>query len=213
LRRSLAFSYREALRIRIGEWGVKRMWRVGLVVLILVFCTGCDQVTKNMAREWLAPSPPISALNDFVQFEYVENLGAFLGLGSNLPQEVRFVLLVVLASASLVLTLALIARVHKSDLKLLIGLSFLAGGGAGNLIDRLINKGAVTDFMRLGIGSIQTGTFNVADVAIMAGVVILMLWSAGERKGTGVHLRLIGRRKSVLIRSKEGEHKSGTGIR
>ena len=64
------------MRIRIGEWGVKRMWRFSLVVLILVSCTSCDRVTKNMAREWLAPSPPISVLNDFVQFEYVENLGA-----------------------------------------------------------------------------------------------------------------------------------------
>ena len=172
------------MRIRIGEWGVKRMWRFSLVVLILVSCTSCDRVTKNMAREWLAPSPPISVLNNFVQFEYVENLGAFLGLGSNLPREVRFALLVILASMSLVLTLALMARVHKSGLKPLIGLSFLAGGGAGNLIDRIINKGAVTDFMRLGIGSIRTGTFNVADVAIVVGVVMLLLWSAGERKGT-----------------------------
>ena len=128
------------MRIRIGEWGVKRMWRFSLVVLILVSCTSCDRVTKNMAREWLVHSPPISVLNDFVQFEYVENLGAFLGLGSNLPREVRFALLVVLASVSLALTLALMTRVHKSGLKPLIGLSFLAGGGAGNLIDRIINK-------------------------------------------------------------------------
>lgn len=170
------------MRIRIGEWGVKRMWRFGLVVLILVSCTGCDRVTKNIARELLAPSPPISALNDFVRFEYVENQGALLGLGSYMPGEVRFALLVIFASVSLVLTLAFIARVHNLGLRPLIGLSLLTGGGVGNLIDRIINNGAVTDFVRLGIGSFRTGVFNVADVAIMMGVVMLLLWGAGEKK-------------------------------
>jgi signal peptidase II len=138
-----------------------------------------------MAREWLAPSPPISVLNDFIRFEYVENQGALLGLGSNMPREVRFGLFVILAGTSLVLTLAFSVRVHSLGLRPLIGLSLVAGGGVGNLIDRIINKGAVTDFVRIGIGSIRTGTFNVADVAIMAGVVMILLWLAGERKGTG----------------------------
>jgi signal peptidase II len=164
---------------------VKRIWRFGLVVLILVSCTGCDRVTKNMAREWLASSPPISMLDNFVRFEYVQNPGAFLGLGSNMPGEVRFVLFVIFASVSLVLTLAFIARVHSAGLRPLIGLSLLAGGGMANLIDRIINNGAVTDFVRLGIGSLRTGIFNVADVAIVVGVVMLLLWSAGGRKGIG----------------------------
>jgi signal peptidase II len=173
------------MRIRTREWDVKRMWRFGLVVLILVFCTGCDRVTKNVARELLASSPPISVLNDFIRFEYVENQGALLGLGANLPREDRFVLLTIFASVSLVLTLAFIAKVHSLGLRPLIGLSLVAGGGVGNLIDRIINNGAVTDFVRLGIGSFRTGIFNVADVAIVVGVVMLLLWSAGERKGIG----------------------------
>jgi signal peptidase II len=161
------------------------MWRFGLVVLILVSCTGCDRVTKNMAREWLAPSPPISVLNGFIRFEYVENQGALLGLGSNMPREVRFVLFVILACAGLVLTLVFIARAQSWGLRPLIGLSLVAGGGVGNLVDRIINKGAVTDFVRVGIGPVRTGIFNVADVVIVAGVVMILLWVAGERKGTG----------------------------
>jgi len=164
---------------------MRRVCRLGLVILTLVSCTGCDQATKSMAREWLAPSPPISVLNDSIRFEYVENQGALLGLGSNMPREVRFVLFVILASASLVLTLALIARVRSLGLRPLIGLSLVAGGGMGNLIDRIFNNGTVVDFVRFGIGCVRTGVFNLADVAIMVGIVMLLVSSARGMKETG----------------------------
>jgi signal peptidase II len=172
------------MRFRTGEWDVKRMSRFGLVVLILLSCAGCDRATKNIARELLAPSPPISVLNDLVRFEYVENPGAFLGLGSNMPGQVRFALLVIFAGASLLFTLVYIAAAHTLDFVPLIGLSLVAGGGVGNLIDRIINDGAVTDFVRLGIGPFRTGIFNLADVAIVVGVAMLLLWSARETRRT-----------------------------
>ena len=49
-----------------------------------------------------------------------------------------------------------------------------AAGGASNLVDR-IAYGSVIDFMNLGIGSLRTGIFNVADMAIMLGAGILAL--------------------------------------
>jgi signal peptidase II len=164
---------------------MRRVCRFGLVILILVSCTGCDQATKSVAREWLAASPPVSMLNDFVRFEYTENPGAFLGVGSGLPSESRFLLLVIFASASLLLALALIARVRSSGLGPLTGVSLLAGGGVGNLIDRIFNNGTVVDFVRLGIGCVRTGVFNLADVAIMVGLVMLLVSSAREMKGAG----------------------------
>lgn len=50
-----------------------------------------------------------------------------------------------------------------------VGLLILAGG-FGNLYDRAINDGRVVDFMLLQLGPLQTGIFNVADIAIMAGL-------------------------------------------
>jgi signal peptidase II len=169
--------------MRIGEWGVRRIWRFGLVILILLSCVGCDRATKSIAREELASSPPISLLNDFVRFEYVENSGAFLGFGSNLPGEARFLLLVIFAGATLLATLVYTAGVHRLDLWPLIGLSLLAGGGVGNLIDRIFNDGAVTDFVRLGIGAFRTAVFNMADVAMVVGVGMILLRSVVGRKG------------------------------
>jgi signal peptidase II len=160
---------------------MKRVWRLSLVLLIVLCCAGCDRATKHVARRTLASSPPISLLNDSVRFEYSENPGAFLGLGSNLPSAVRLLLFVIFSGAGVLLALVYIARVDRLDLTPTIALSLLAGGGVGNLVDRISNNGAVTDFVRLGIGPLRTGIFNLADVAIVVGVLLLFLWSAGGR--------------------------------
>lgn len=101
-----------------------------------------------------------------------------------MPSEGRFLLLVIFAGASLLLTLGYIASARSLDLLPFIGLSLLTGGGLGNLIDRISNNGAVTDFVRLGIGPFRTGIFNLADVAIVTGVLMLLLWSVGEGRRT-----------------------------
>jgi signal peptidase II len=56
-----------------------------------------------------------------------------------------------------------------------IPLALVAGGGISNLIDRLVFDGRVTDFLNVGIGSFRTGIFNLADMAILAGALLLIL--------------------------------------
>jgi len=56
-----------------------------------------------------------------------------------------------------------------------IALGLVAGGGISNLIDRLFYDGRVTDFLNIGIGSFRTGIFNLADMAILAGALLLIL--------------------------------------
>jgi signal peptidase II len=57
----------------------------------------------------------------------------------------------------------------------ILGGSLIVGGGFSNLVDRIFNRGIVVDFMNMGVGGLRTGIFNVADVAIMAGVGLLLL--------------------------------------
>jgi signal peptidase II len=152
--------------------------RISLVVLVLVTCVGCDQLTKDIAKRSLAVSDPISLLDDSVRFEYTENTGAFLGLGSNLPREVRFLLLVIFTSVTLLALAGFALSAVRLSLAQWVGLSLLAGGGVGNLIDRILNDGAVVDFVRLQLGPLRTGVFNVADVAVMAGALLLLVESA-----------------------------------
>jgi signal peptidase II len=59
--------------------------------------------------------------------------------------------------------------------------ALLLSGGVGNLIDRLMYDGYVIDFINIGIGPLRTGIFNVADIAVTAGVLILLVDSLHEK--------------------------------
>ena len=55
------------------------------------------------------------------------------------------------------------------------GYAMIAGGGLSNWVDRARNDGSVVDFLNLGIGTLlRTGIFNVADLAIVAGICFLL---------------------------------------
>ena len=60
-------------------------------------------------------------------------------------------------------------------LEYFVPVALLLAGGVGNLIDRVSQNGMVTDFMNIGIGSLRTGIFNVADVAITFGGLALLV--------------------------------------
>ena len=160
---------------------VTKRARFLLAVLIVMAGVGCDQATKQIAAQQLRGTPPISFMQDLVRLHYAENQGAFLGLGNSLSPEVRFWLLTV-ATAVLLLGLAVFLIVQWNMPRLsFIALSCVLAGGLGNMIDRLVHDGRVIDFLNLGLGSLRTGIFNIADVAITGGVVLL--WVASLRAG------------------------------
>jgi signal peptidase II len=62
------------------------------------------------------------------------------------------------------------------------GGALIVGGGFSNLIDRLFHNGAVVDLLHIGIGRVRTGIFNLAEVAIMAGIGLMLIeaWRRDE---------------------------------
>lgn len=154
-----------------------------LVSLISVLCIGCDQVTKSAAKRTLADSEPLSMLQGFIRLEYIENPGAFLGIGSGLSYEVRLVLFVGIAVLMLAAVVYLAARGSKARMSTLTASALLVGGAAGNIIDRISNDGRVVDFVSIGFTSVRTGIFNVADVAVMSGA-LLLFFSAFKDTGS-----------------------------
>ena len=161
---------------------MKIFTRLGIVILVLVLCTGCDQMTKKIAQESLASGAPISLLRGIVRFEYAENPGGMLSLGAGLPEDARFLVFVILVAIILPLTIVFALRANSVNLWQLAGLSMTAAGGLGNLIDRLSNQGMVIDFVSFGIGSLRTGIMNLADIAIVAGMVLFALTGAQEKR-------------------------------
>lgn len=154
--------------------------RIGirLVLLVAIGATiGCDRATKHMAATMLSGTASQSFLADTVRLEYVENAGAFLGLGADWPPGIRTALFGI-GNAVLLVVLAVMAMRRRWSRPVLLGVALFVAGGASNLVDRLA-FGKVIDFMNVGLGPLRTGIFNVADMAIMLGVGIVVL--AGYR--------------------------------
>jgi len=151
--------------------------RILTIFIVTISCVGCDQSTKALASEYLPKGQMSSYLNDIIRIGYTENIGAFLGLGSNLSEGVRFGIFVVLVGAFLFSLLAYLIFNSKQHLSPLIAFSLIFSGGLSNFYDRAFNNGAVIDFLNIGVGSLRTGIFNVADIAIMLGVFMLLFVS------------------------------------
>lgn len=150
------------------------MKNISIIIGIVTLCVGCDQGSKYAAKYYLENRSHMSFMGDVFRLSYAENSGGFLSLGAGLPDTIRLFLFVVLTI--LLLTGFLFLVLHKRKLNTVAAISsaLVIGGGLGNILDRINNEGAVIDFMNIGIGSLRTGIFNVADMAIMAGVIMLL---------------------------------------
>ena len=154
---------------------MQRLKRMALVFVILFGCVGCDQVTKSVVRDHLQSHPAMSFLGDTVRLQYAENPGAFLSLGASLPHRWGTAIFTIGGVAFVLVTLLFSLSAARSGRLLAAALALICGGGIGNLIDRVRFDGHVTDFLNLGVGSIRTGIFNVADMALMIGVALFFL--------------------------------------
>lgn len=151
---------------------MKTFRRALLLCLLLAGTAGCDRVTKHFAVTTLAGMPGQSYLGDTFRLDYYENSGGFLSAGATWRPETRTVVFQSANGIFLLGTLILAVRYQWSRLAA-AGLILFVAGGMSNLIDR-VTIGSVIDFMTIGIGSFRTGIFNVADVAILAGVALLL---------------------------------------
>lgn len=148
--------------------------RTLLILALLTSCVGCDQVTKEFARTHLASEPPMSWFHDVFRLQYAENAGAFLSIGTTLPEEIKILVFQVIVGVGLIALFIWLLRAQTRSHLFVIALGLILAGGGSNLIDRLFHHGRVIDFMNLGIGPLRTGIFNFADVFITVGGVVLV---------------------------------------
>lgn len=170
---SVAFEP-EAINLRRDPVMQTRFRSLLLCCVVFLCCVGCDQATKRLAKDHLPPATQ-SYLGGVLRLQYAENSGGFLSLGSTLPNNARFVSFTLFAGCALAATLFFLVTTPKLNVLYAVALSLIIAGGAGNLMDRIFNHGAVVDFLNIGIGSLRTGIFNVADVAVMTGAMLLIL--------------------------------------
>ena len=158
-------------------------YRDRLIVLSLVLSSsiGCDQTTKRIAEQTLSDTS-YSFLFDTIRLQFIKNSGAFLGFGSEFSESAKFWLFLVMPTLFLlVASLFLLLAPHLNLVERVL-IALMISGGIGNLIDRILLSGHVTDFINVGIGPLRTGVFNIADVAIMAGAIGWLLLSVKKPK-------------------------------
>lgn len=107
-------------------------------------------------------------------FHLVENKGAFLGMGSDMNPALHFIFLKLLPLLVLAYVIYYILKNKELDRLSLIAFCCIVGGGLSNVFDRFA-FGKVTDFLYIDLGGIfKTGIFNIADVSVTTGMIILI---------------------------------------
>jgi signal peptidase II len=123
-----------------------------------------------------------SYLGDTLRLQLTYNRGAFLSLGHSLPDVLRHSIFTVGICFILLGALAFALLSKSGAFSVVLAVSLFIAGGVGNLIDRILHDGTVVDFLNVGIGSLRTGIFNVADVAIMGGAALLLFTTLRKHK-------------------------------
>ena len=157
------------------------MFKKIYIVLLVLLNIGCDQISKNMVRKNVEYHEHISLINDNFILTKVENEGAMLGFGSELSPILK---LVFLKSVPIIVLLILLYRIlqkPKMNKWLVFAFACVIGGGIGNLIDRIVH-GQVTDFFLIDLGFFKTGIFNMADVSVTMGALMVLFLSISNRK-------------------------------
>jgi signal peptidase II len=157
--------------------------RLILIAFVLLACVGCDQSTKSLAEAQLPRTQRLSFFADTVRLQVAHNEGSFLSLGASAPKAWRNAALRIGVVAILLAVLAYALSFKAPRMSVILALALVFSGGLSNLIDRFMHDGYVVDFINLGLGPVRTGIFNVADIAITAGVLGLLIHGWRSRQG------------------------------
>ena len=150
-----------------------RFWPILLTVLM------ADCATKRAVEARLEPATPQPVAGEVVRFTLGYNKGAAFGI--EVGSGGRWIL-VGLSSTALLILLGMYRRARPQDTALITAVALVSGGALGNLLDRVLSPQGVVDFIDVGIGTARFWTFNVADMGISAGAILLAaaLWRRAQ---------------------------------
>ncbi len=139
---------------------------------VLVFAG--DQLTKRMVEASIPLHAVVPVIPHFFNLMYTYNPGAAFGLFSDSPAPWKTALLIAVSVVLLLAVSGIVLRSLAVERKAGVALALILGGAASNLLDR-VRDGRVTDFLDFYIRDYHWFTFNLADSAIVAGAVLLVI--------------------------------------
>ncbi|MEP9370128.1 signal peptidase II [Ancylobacter polymorphus] len=148
------------------------MLKLGLPIMFLAFAA--DQASKWVILNHVMAPPQVIPVTGFFNLVLGRNTGVSFGLFGDAPPWM-------LIAFTLAIVTGLLVWMKRADDRLTaVSLGLIVGGALGNLVDRL-QHGAVTDFLDFYLGAYHWPAFNLADVAIVSGVGLLLLESVWPR--------------------------------
>lgn len=156
--------------------------KVGIFVGIVSSVLTLDIFTKLLVQRYMLVYEQRDIIGEYVRLTFIHNTGAAFGI--QLGPYSRQIFLVL----SLVALIALAMMYYYTpvmDKLRLASIALICGGAIGNLIDRVRSANGVVDFLDVGVGTVRWPVFNVADMAVTAGAIILALslWKEEKREG------------------------------
>jgi signal peptidase II len=143
---------------------------LGTMAIIVVV----DQVTKAIVKQVLPLGESRTIIPDFLDLTHVHNTGAAFGLLNATDFPYKPFVMIAIAAIALVAIAAYATQLGFHERTARFGLALILGGAFGNLIDRAV-AGYVVDFVDVYWGGTHFWAFNVADSAITAGAILVLL--------------------------------------
>jgi len=167
--------------------------RVILYYLVAAVIIAVDQAVKRVVASNMYPGQSIPLINDALHITYVRNQGAAFSMWQQ-----QWVILIVLPAVVLIAALVLICIKGKTwHPCILLSVSFICGGGIGNVVDR-ISQGYVVDFLDCRfIPFMDFPVFNIADIFVCVGCGLLLFYV----------IFVDGKKEDTAKEKKSGEHR------
>lgn len=143
---------------------------------LMVSVAGAVLVTDLLTKAWVTSTfalyQSVEVLGEFFRFTYTHNPGAAFGINIGDGSRIFFLVLSLLALGVLV-WLYRITPVR--DRLRLFAVALATGGALGNIVDRIRYERGVVDFLDVGLGGLRWPVFNVADMAVSVGAVLMVV--------------------------------------
>ena len=142
------------------------------LVAIVAGVVVLDLITKLWIQRSFRLYEQVEVIGDYVRLTFIYNPGAAFGIHVG---EYSRVVFLVLSLVALIALIAMYWTTPHHDRMRLSSIALVCGGALGNLIDRVRSPRGVVDFLDVGIGDMRWPVFNVADMAVTIGAVLLAL--------------------------------------
>jgi signal peptidase II len=146
------------------------------LVAIVASVVALDLITKLWIQRTFRLYEQVEVIGEYVRLTYIYNPGAAFGIHVG---EYSRVVFLVLSLGALIALAAMYWTTPPHDRIRLSAIALICAGALGNLIDRVRSPRGVVDFLDVGIGAVRWPVFNVADMAVTIGAILLALslWS------------------------------------